>query len=740
MAMTADEILVRLIAQTQQYQASMGQARGATSAVDTQLKVLRETLSKPLPTPKGGGLGDLGAQAADANKQIRNLQFNLPNLAAQINDIGVTAAGGMQPWLIALQQGTQLNQAFAGQSSRNILAQMGGALRSVLSVQSLVVLGLVGGAAAAIQWGMSLLKSADDTDKAKKELEQFDKALDRANTALDEMKRLAEDLSSAGLTKIGEKYGEVTAAVLAMVEAQERLARVDATRAVSDSISEIDTKIGSSFGQWVRRMQSSVELPEEFLRTREIIERLQTDLRLTENDAKTLGQAFREAFSAKTPEEQLAALERVRTYLLLIADSGREGAKEAEGLLRPVVSAEDAVRRLLALTNNLPAAFTAAANAAKAITDELAAAARTMDRLRSAGIADERRSQIELDYRKDPVARAKALEAAKWDEAGHPAGDQWVFNRLRQEAIERAGRIAANNAERERLNDIDRENERKSRRGAGAAAKAVAGLDDSILKEIEAMRAEADVLNRLELSMDTYGNAVEAARKEAEMLQQLQNKGVPVTEALRQQVRGLAADWLAAADAQEEARSRHEEFQSRMTEMRTTMESAFTGWITGAHSFRDALSGVIAKLAEMAASRAFELLWDGPKSGSAGGVLGSIFSGLFGGKRELGGPVQAGRAYVVGERRPELFVPSTNGTIVPNVPPPFQATRGGAASGGAVDVRVYVDEGGNWQAAVEAISGSVSRAEVDRRAPSIVGQSVRQVGVASRKTKSYLGV
>lgn len=37
-----------------------------------------------------------------------------------------------------------------------------------------------------------------------------------------------------------------------------------------------------------------------------------------------------------------------------------------------------------------------------------------------------------------------------------------------------------------------------------------------------------------------------------------------------------------------------------------------------------------------------------------------------GSKRALGGPVTAGKGYVVGERGPEFFVPSTSGTIIPN--------------------------------------------------------------------------
>jgi hypothetical protein len=38
------------------------------------------------------------------------------------------------------------------------------------------------------------------------------------------------------------------------------------------------------------------------------------------------------------------------------------------------------------------------------------------------------------------------------------------------------------------------------------------------------------------------------------------------------------------------------------------------------------------------------------------------------GGRDAGGPVTAGMPYIVGEKRPELFVPQTNGYILPEVP------------------------------------------------------------------------
>ena len=51
-----------------------------------------------------------------------------------------------------------------------------------------------------------------------------------------------------------------------------------------------------------------------------------------------------------------------------------------------------------------------------------------------------------------------------------------------------------------------------------------------------------------------------------------------------------------------------------------------------------------------------------------GTVVSQFSPGAAFGKRERGGPVFANRPYIVGEKRPELFVPSSNGTIIPSVP------------------------------------------------------------------------
>ena len=70
---------------------------------------------------------------------------------------------------------------------------------------------------------------------------------------------------------------------------------------------------------------------------------------------------------------------------------------------------------------------------------------------------------------------------------------------------------------------------------------------------------------------------------------------------------------------------------------------------------------------------------------SAGGSLGNLFGGLVGSilglpGRATGGPVSPLRPYVVGERGPELFVPTSAGRVEPSL-----------AAGAARDVRVSIN-------------------------------------------------
>ncbi len=88
------------------------------------------------------------------------------------------------------------------------------------------------------------------------------------------------------------------------------------------------------------------------------------------------------------------------------------------------------------------------------------------------------------------------------------------------------------------------------------------------------------------------------------------------------------------------------------------MQSAFAGFLSGAEmNFKDFLKRLAA---EWISSQIFAGI------GSLVGGPTTFLGKLFGGFRANGGPVSAGRAYVVGERGPELFMPGAGGTIAPN--------------------------------------------------------------------------
>lgn len=94
---------------------------------------------------------------------------------------------------------------------------------------------------------------------------------------------------------------------------------------------------------------------------------------------------------------------------------------------------------------------------------------------------------------------------------------------------------------------------------------------------------------------------------------------------------------------------------------------------TGKFGFEELKATALAVLADIAANAVRQgigaILGGGQGPGNGGlltmasGVLGGVL-GLPG--RATGGPVGPGRAYLVGERGPEVFVPTASGSIAPN--------------------------------------------------------------------------
>ena len=118
-----------------------------------------------------------------------------------------------------------------------------------------------------------------------------------------------------------------------------------------------------------------------------------------------------------------------------------------------------------------------------------------------------------------------------------------------------------------------------------------------------------------------------------------------------------------------------DELREKMTSVGQEIESSIKNnlkdAITGAKTFGEAMSGVLNKIRDKLMDKVFDNLFSGfadnfgkSASGGKGGGIGGFIGGLFG--FADGGTPPVGRPSIVGERGPELFVPRSAGTIVPN--------------------------------------------------------------------------
>jgi lambda family phage tail tape measure protein len=90
-------------------------------------------------------------------------------------------------------------------------------------------------------------------------------------------------------------------------------------------------------------------------------------------------------------------------------------------------------------------------------------------------------------------------------------------------------------------------------------------------------------------------------------------------------------------------------------------EDAIVSFVqTGKLSFKNLANSIIAEFVRIQAKQLFLGLF----GGNGGSGLSNFFGALTG--KAIGGPVSANTPYIVGERGPELFMPSSAGNIVPN--------------------------------------------------------------------------
>lgn len=206
------------------------------------------------------------------------------------------------------------------------------------------------------------------------------------------------------------------------------------------------------------------------------------------------------------------------------------------------------------------------------------------------------------------------------------------------------------------------DDKKKGGGGGGDSANAYEREIQQIQKRTEALKLEAETIGQSQYAIDQ-------ARVAQELMNAAKEAGLEITPQLKAQIDQLSASYAAAKQTTEAAA----EAQKRMNELATfagqTLSGFFSDIVSGGKNASEALMNLTKKLAD-AAIQAL-LLGQGPlaglfntkgENGAVGGLIGALISGF----KAEGGPVAAGRAYVVGEKGPEIMVPGRSGMVVPN--------------------------------------------------------------------------
>ncbi len=175
----------------------------------------------------------------------------------------------------------------------------------------------------------------------------------------------------------------------------------------------------------------------------------------------------------------------------------------------------------------------------------------------------------------------------------------------------------------------------------------------------------------------------------------------------------LHADGFLSANtlgrAIEQLGEKTKETKDEAERLNDAFSDTFEAIITGSSSANEALSSLFGNLASQLANSAF----DGLNTALFGeGGLGSVVSGIFGGGRAGGGPVQAGRSYMVGEAGPELVTMGGNGFVTPTA-----ALRSAVQGGGGVVINI------DARGAVDGVATQIRR-EMQAVLPAFLQASV----------------
>lgn len=651
--------------------------------------------------------------------------FNTANIAAQFQDIAVmTQMGIANPLTIALQQGTQLSAVFNQMGgTRDVIKGIGAAFLSIVNPVSLVTIGTIAAGVAAYNYFTANEDGSANTEKALKE---------------------QADL----IDRVAKKWGDALPAIRAVADEQEMLAgRADVEGAFKQKYKDTFREIGqevSSAGNAIQDVMGLLQVsvpPNQIVAVQHALANLsetaaKNKTSVTDMNAaqKALMDAFRssgvpvlqataDAIGELTPRlaatnaemENLAGQEKLGImFTSLQAVIGSINSDKARDELRTLmdqaqkgqISVADLLAELSRISGYAPdvtsiiSAFRAVAEAAKAAGEAASPVIRVQTK---GGPARYQPGAIDLPanapaptHRVDPYFDGPTKPKGSSTKAPAKTSDDRFF-----EDIEAIRQRTAALAQETAMVGMSYEAQTKRR--------AAFDLEQQALKQVrEEARKKGDQdwqnaqltpeqVAKIEEVSDAYAKQAEALR----VAQQAQQDFQDWINVGRDATRGFIDDLLDGASAGEAFANVLKKIGDHLLDL--AMNSLFGGGGNGGFGILGSLLGL------------------GGGGGSfvdgAGGGLGALLGydeGGYtgpGGRKQPAGIVHKGEVVwsqddirSAGGVAAVEAMRARGGVSAPTMPRLQAPANQNGPGGMGADVRVYVDQDGNWQAAVERIS------------------------------------